>query len=758
MRDQRVNQSTVGALARAAAVLVAVSTAPARAEDAPAGQPDTQLGRLAASLKPGEMRELKTTGYTRDLLKSWYDWEWEGHEGRLSKYGAQKMFNVATSWSHDAKWDPKTRQVLFIGIGHYASMKFVTYSAKTNAWTLMPVPSWVDPRKPDGRYKGTWPRGHTYDRLAISPEHRLFAINWHGLYLYNIDSGVWTENPVASAGGKDAYQVTEYFPELEAIVYEASWGKDLRLWDVKTKKERRLGTHPFGIHGVMEYNPLHKVMVFGGGDSRDGAARTFYRMDAQGKIERLKPAPVHVNCRPSSKFLCDPVSGEYLAAEFRTGKVYAFHPIRDEWKEIAGLRFPDGLGVSVDTYGVLMFCTGNKVYVYKHKPVFDESSTPAPAESPDSRAARPRARANDPWHVVLWSGGTRIPSIDITPKGTLLAFAQRGGGDNHPNHVEMRRSTDGGKTWSKAKDFLEGSKERISCANPCPVIDRQTDDIWLFWAVRQIVGGKLKGKGVHYSHSSDDGLTWSEAKPFEIDGKPVHGLPSTCRGIQLSTGRLLLPFTVGGLPRTIYSDDHGETWRLGKQPASRDRWRGVGSSEHTLLELADGRVYMNHRASDTRLHRCRVICFSDDGGITWSDPVKAPDLLQPSNGCHSGLIRLTHPKTDDKSRTLFSSPWMGPDGRWGKNMGRHNLTIQISYDECTTWTPLKVIQTGNTSYSNIIVLPDKSIGCIYEFNDLRRRIWQRIMFCRLTLEWLTDGKDRIAARAARSDAGRGDEE
>jgi sialidase-1 len=164
----------------------------------------------------------------------------------------------------------------------------------------------------------------------------------------------------------------------------------------------------------------------------------------------------------------------------------------------------------------------------------------------------------------------------------------------------------------------------------------------------------------------------------------------------------------------------------------------VHSSEYCLLELADGRVYMNKRWSSR--HKCRAISFSKDGGITWSNPVEAKDLPQPQSpgpGCHSGLIRLTHPKHDDKSRVLFTSPW--GKGRFG----RQDLTVQISYDECESWKPLKVLQTGNTSYSNLIVFPDKSIGCIYELNDLSQKIWQRIMFCRFTLEWLTDGKDTI---------------
>ncbi|MGQ9652151.1 MAG: hypothetical protein ACUVXJ_18800 [Phycisphaerae bacterium] len=248
------------------AMAVGVALAAGTAEPAEKSVPETELGKLAASLKPGEMKELKTKGYTRDVLNSWYDWDHDAAGTRI--YGAQKMFNVAMSWSHDAKWDPKTRQVLFIGIGHYAALKIMAYSADSNAWTLMPVPTWCDPRRIEcqvvevlpgnrvklsvGRAQGMWPeaeldilrdgkavarvrvselsekdsvaavldgsgairagdearnpdapvcekdektgrriwpRGHTYDRLAISPEHRLFAVNWHGLYSTILTNG-----------------------------------------------------------------------------------------------------------------------------------------------------------------------------------------------------------------------------------------------------------------------------------------------------------------------------------------------------------------------------------------------------------------------------------------------------------------------------------------------------------------------------------------------------------------------------------------
>jgi hypothetical protein len=77
--------------------------------------------------------------------------------------------------------------------------------------------------------------------------------------------------------------VIEYFPEMKAFVYECNWGRDLRLWDVEKKEERRLGSYPFGIHGVMEYNPVHKLMLFGAGDARDRANPNLYLLNKDGQ-------------------------------------------------------------------------------------------------------------------------------------------------------------------------------------------------------------------------------------------------------------------------------------------------------------------------------------------------------------------------------------------------------------------------------------------------------------------------------------------
>ena len=53
-------------------------------------------------------------------------------------------------------------------------------------------------------------------------------------------------------------------------------------------------------------------------------------------------------------------------------------------------------------------------------------------------------------------------------------------------------------------------------------------------------------------------------------------------------------------------------------------------------------------------------------------------------------------------------------------------------------THLSVLQyAGSAAYSDLVVLPDGGIGCLYERDDFRK-----ITFAHFTLGWLTDGKDQ----------------
>ena len=83
---------------------------------------------------------------------------------------------------------------------------------------------------------------------------------------------------------------------------------------------------------------------------------------------------------------------------------------------------------------------------------------------------------------------------------------------------------------------------------------------------------------------------------------------------------------------------------------------------------------------------------------------------------------------------LFSGPHtlrLNRDGREDpKGKGkRENLSIQLSYDDGKTWPKLKTLDSGPSAYSDLAVLPDGSVLCLYESkNDLR--------CARFNLEWI----------------------
>lgn len=66
-----------------------------------------------------------------------------------------------------------------------------------------------------------------------------------------------------------------------------------------------------------------------------------------------------------------------------------------------------------------------------------------------------------------------------------------------------------------------------------------------------------------------------------------------------------------------------------------------------------------------------------------------------------------------------------PAGR-GK---RENLSIKLSRDDGQTWPVSKVLDSGPSAYSDLAVLPDGAILCLYEGN-------RDIQIARFNLEWV----------------------
>ncbi len=343
--------------------------------------------------------------------------------------------------------------------------------------------------------------------------------------------------------------------------------------------------------------------------------------------------------------------------------------------------------------------------------------------------------ADEPTQVAVFTAGTdgyhtyRIPSVIVTPKGTVLAFCEgrkQGRGDAGDIDLVLKRNSDAGKTWSKLQVVWNDADN--TCGNPCPVIDRDSGTIWLLLTHNlgkdteaQIIDRTSQGSRTAWvSKSTDDGVTW--AKPVEItrDVKvPDWTWYATGPGvgIQTNSGRLVIPCdnkvagTKARQSHVIYSDDHGATWKLGGVV-------GPDCNESQIVELADGRLMLNMRTY--MANNRRLVATSSDGGLTFTKPVEDPTLIEPV--CQASILRFSGLRAGEKSVVLFSNP---------ASTKREKLTVRASYDECKTWPATRVLHDGPAAYSCLTVLPDGTIGCLYERGE--KSPYETITFARFPI-------------------------
>ena len=347
-----------------------------------------------------------------------------------------------------------------------------------------------------------------------------------------------------------------------------------------------------------------------------------------------------------------------------------------------------------------------------------------------------------PEHVDVFVSGEdgvceyRIPALVVTNEGTLVAVCdarvdRRG---DAPNNIDlvMKRSFDNGKTWSPLQVIRRYPGDEAAC-DPCALVDRDTGAIWIFYdyAIPDADLPERRKLVLHVISSRDDGETWSEPVDLIAALQPPVGmrlLAGPGMGIQMHSGRLVAPIYcrhITGEPsicHVVYSDDHGETWQIGA---------GVGTqvNEAQVVELSDGSLMINMRRADERL--CRSVATSNDGGESWSEPRHDETLIDPH--CQASFVRLTDSRdAGSLSRLLFAN--------CASAEARVNGTVRLSYDEGLTWPVAKTIYDGEFAYCCLTVLPDDTIGLLYEGDD-----YAKLTLARFTLDWLTDGKDSLSA-------------
>ncbi len=350
----------------------------------------------------------------------------------------------------------------------------------------------------------------------------------------------------------------------------------------------------------------------------------------------------------------------------------------------------------------------------------------------------------------------RIPCLLALPDDTVLAFtsARKAVSDWADIDILLRRSRDGGRTWEEPRAVVNSGNNTSD--NPVAIWDDQENAVHFLHQTNY--------ERIYYLRSDDHGKTFSapvDITPQLAEFQKTYPwkviAPGPGHGIQLKNGRLVVPVWLSpGEEKTkgkgrehrpsavavIYSDDHGKTWHCGD--IVPDTLKNL--NETVAVKADDGGVKLFLRNEDASYRK--AVAYSKDGATGWTKPELHDDLYTPI--CFASVLKLSNPP--ERSRLLFANP----DSRskpevirdWGART-RENLTFKLSYDDGKTWPVRKVLEPGRSGYSDLALLSDGTILCLYERgfiegNDLNTKL---MTIARFNLQWLTDGKDSLASRA-----------
>lgn len=207
-------------------------------------------------------------------------------------------------------------------------------------------------------------------------------------------------------------------------------------------------------------------------------------------------------------------------------------------------------------------------------------------------------------------GAGMFPKALLLPDGEIVAFIRGGAPHITPGgRIDLIRSRDGGKTWSKPVSLPKTSDDDRG-----PSIGQAPDGtlicMYRIFDAYDEEGKFKKGNFDQYTMltlSHDEGQTWTMATEVKLSAH--RGIAPFQRMICLDDGTILMPAYRNDEALVVRSRDNGRTW--GDLSTIRK-----GFDEYALLPLPDGRLLaaMRHKKSGL------WTTFSSDKAYTWSEP------------------------------------------------------------------------------------------------------------------------------------------
>ena len=332
-------------------------------------------------------------------------------------------------------------------------------------------------------------------------------------------------------------------------------------------------------------------------------------------------------------------------------------------------------------------------------------------------------------HSLVWENDpnagekkvlNRAPGIVVTKKDTVIVYSEHRWPFNKEHslpetsadwcmmNIVMKRSTDGGKTFSENVILAEGTQEYATVNNPVMIVGN--DNTLHFFYCKNY---SVYGAGIWYKTSKDDGVTWSEERNLSEYTKtlgynyncfafgPTHGI-CTSEGVLITCVWLvnennLLPVTSHGKSTVhlFWSDDNGETWNITPSIYSQT------ANESAIAEMSDGSILVNAR--NPQGNRALNLCmdFKTDGKLAWQGMLYHPQL--PDANCCGGMTAVDIEglpyallNVNCANDTIMESD--------GSRPKRINVTVKCSFDDGQTFEKsLEISSFDKGGYCDIAV-------------------------------------------------------
>lgn len=318
----------------------------------------------------------------------------------------------------------------------------------------------------------------------------------------------------------------------------------------------------------------------------------------------------------------------------------------------------------------------------------------------------------------------RIPAMIVADDGSIVVAADKRYdshtdiGNGHVIDIIVRRSTDGGKTWSSPITIAKGlgSADNAKCGYGDPSLVKGKDGKLYCLFVAGNLGYFYGQQRIAMSTSTDNGVTWSSnetiapidllesgrLKNYNTVGEAGYGLydyfVTSGRGLYIPEDDILMylipaqtmtsstAHTSNSQDYIFYSRDGGESWYFSSQIMF------AGGDEAKIIQMNDGSLLGSVRQSYNRGFNTATYTKNADG--------KTLDFTMGTQWNHSQLSAGGSPNNQDilyyqrstetgKTDVIFHS----------MTTGQHaNFKLYYSTDQGLNWTEFLNVQTKGTRY------------------------------------------------------------